>query len=60
MTGRRPTGRDDLVGFRRTVMAAFPDQTFEIVDILAEIDRVAAPIRPITARSWAYRRPGSQ
>jgi predicted ester cyclase len=49
-----PNGRDELVGFRRTVMAAFPDQTFEIMDILAENDRVAARLQTDQTHHGAF------
>ena len=36
--------RDALIAYRRTVLAAFPDQNSQIVDYLEDGDRVAARI----------------
>jgi predicted ester cyclase len=49
-----PNGRDELIDFRRAVMAAFPDQTFEIMDILAENDRVAARLQTDQTHHGAF------
>jgi len=40
-----PSNGDSLVEFRRALGRAFPDQAFEIMDILTEGDRVAARVR---------------
>jgi predicted ester cyclase len=37
-----PQGIDGIRAYRRAVMAAFPDQTAEIQDLIAERDRVSA------------------
>jgi predicted ester cyclase len=50
-----PNARDDLVKYRRMVMAAFPDQSFEIMDIVAEGDRVAARMRTEQTHQGEFR-----
>jgi predicted ester cyclase len=50
-----PNGRDDLVKYRRMVMAAFPDQSFEIMDIVVEGDRVAARLRAEQTHQGEFR-----
>jgi len=44
------TGTNEFVEYRRAVMASFPDQSGEILDIVAEGDRVAARSRKERSR----------
>jgi predicted ester cyclase len=48
-------GAEEFVKYRRAVMASFPDQTGEILDIVAEGDRVAARSRTDQTHNGAFR-----
>lgn len=49
------TGTNEFVKYRRAVMASFPDQSGEILDIVAEGDRVAARSRTDQTHSGVFR-----
>jgi predicted ester cyclase len=48
-------GPDEFIKYRRAVMTAFPDQTGEILDIVAEGDRVAARSRTEQTHNGVFR-----
>jgi predicted ester cyclase len=48
-------GTNEFVKYRRAVMASFPDQSGEILDIVAEGDRVAARSRTDQTHNGVFR-----
>ena len=48
-------GPNELIAFRRAVMAAFPDQTYRILDILSEGDRVAVRLENVQTYLGEFR-----
>ena len=49
------TGFNEFIKYRRAVMTSFPDQTGEILDIVAEGDRVAARNRTDQTHGGPFR-----